>query len=78
MKVKDLIKALQETTNPDDEILVLWWEKQNFDFPEDYELTLTDEGWLKISQEFDEWDGAGQKISEWIAEASVDHAKMNS
>jgi hypothetical protein len=77
MKVKDLIKALQETTNPDDEILVLWWEKQNFDFPEDYELKLTDEGWLKISQEFDEWDNAGEQIGEWIADASVEHAEVN-
>ena len=78
MKVSELIRVLQEQNKPDDEILVLWWEKKNFDFPEDYEIKLTDEGWLKISQEFDEWGGAGDEISQWIADASVDHAEINS
>jgi hypothetical protein len=77
MKVSELIKVLQENNKPEDEILVLWWEKNSFDFPEDYELKLTDEGWMKISKEFDEWDNAGEQIGEWIADASVEHAETN-
>jgi hypothetical protein len=77
MKVSELIKVLQENNKPDDEILVIWWEKNSFDFPEDYELKLTDEGWMKISKEFDEWDNAGEQIGEWIADASVEHAETN-
>jgi hypothetical protein len=77
MKVSQLIKVLQEQNKPDDEILVLWWEKHHFDFPEDYEIKLTDEGWMKISKEFDSWDNAGEEIGEWIADASVEHAEIN-
>ncbi len=78
MKVSKLIQVLQETTKPDDEILVLWWEKHNFDYNDDDELVLTDEAWLKISQEFNEWDEAGESVGEWIADAVSEHAELNS
>jgi hypothetical protein len=77
MKVSELIKTLQETAKPDDEILVLWWEKQHFDFPEDYEMKLTDEAWLKVSQEFDEWDNPSEEVTQWISDAVIDHAVPN-
>jgi hypothetical protein len=77
MKVSELIKVLQENNKPDDEILVIWWEKNSFDFPEDYELKLTDKGWMKISKEFDEWDEAGSSISDWIADAVIENAETN-
>jgi hypothetical protein len=77
MKVSELIKVLQENNKPDDEILVLWWEKSTFDFPEDYEIKLTDEGWLKTSQEFDSWGEAGSSISDWIADAVIENSETN-
>jgi hypothetical protein len=75
MKVSQLIKVLQENNKPDDEIIVLWWEKQNFDFDEGDILELTDEAWLKISNEFDSWDNAGEQIGEWIADAVLETAE---
>lgn len=77
MKVSELINTLLEQNKPDDEIIVLWWEKRNFDYSEDDELVLTDEAWRKVSQEFDTWDNAGQDIGEWIADAVVEHAEIN-
>ena len=78
MKVSQLIKVLQEQNKPDDEILVVWWEKHNFDYNEDDELKLTDEAWAKISDEFDSWGNAGYQIGEWIADAVSEHAELNS
>ena len=75
MKVSKLIKIL-EGHNHDDEIIVLWWEKQNFDYTDDDELTLTDGAWLKVSSEFDSWDSAGQSVGEWIADAVSEHAEL--
>lgn len=75
MKVSQLIKVLQENNKPDDEIIVLWWEKQNFDFDEGDILELTDEAWLKISKEFDSWDNAGEQVGEWIADAVLENAE---
>jgi len=75
MKVSELIKVLQEQNKPDDEILVIWWEKNSFDFPEDYEIKLTDDGWLKVVKEFNEWGNAGSDIDDWIANAVIEHAE---
>jgi hypothetical protein len=76
MKVKDLIKVLQEQNKPDEEILVVWWEKHHFDYADDDELVLTDEAWLKVSDEFDKWGNAGYEIGEWIADAVSEHAEL--
>lgn len=77
MKVSELIKILQEHNKPDDEILVLWWEKETFDYAEDDELKLTDEAWLKISKDFDTWGGLGSEVSQWISDAVIDYAELN-
>lgn len=77
MKISELIEALQEKNNPDEEILVIWWEKRNFDYSDDDELKLTDEAWLKVSKEFDVWSEAGQDIGEWITDAVSEHAEIN-
>lgn len=77
MKVSELINTLLENNKPDDEIIVLWWEKRNFDYEEYDELVLTDEAWRKVSEEFDTWDNAGQEVGEWIADAVSDHAEIN-
>lgn len=78
MKVSRLIEILQTQNKPDDEIIVLWWEKHHFDYSDDDELKLTDEAWLKISNECDSWDGAGQDVGEWIADAVSEYAEKNS
>jgi hypothetical protein len=78
MKVSRLIELLQEQNKPDEEIVVLWWEKNHFDFPEDYELKLTDEAWLKVSTEFDLWDNAGAEIGEWISDAVIEYSEVSS
>jgi hypothetical protein len=77
MKVSELIHVLQTQNKPDDEILVLWWEKHHFDYEEYDELKLTDEAWMQISKEFDQWDEAGQEISEWIADAVSEKATLS-
>lgn len=76
MKVSELIEALQENNNPDDEILVLWWEKQNFNFPEDDELELTDKAWLKVSKEFDEWGNTSEEVTQWISDAVIEYSEL--
>lgn len=53
MQVKTLIKALQEM-DPEAHICALVYDKSQFDFPEDDEMVLTEEGWQKLCQEFDE------------------------
>lgn len=72
MKVSQLIKALQNNNHPDDEIIALWWEKKDFQYPEDDEMTLTDEAWNKISDEFDSWHTAGEEVTEWIHSGVID------
>lgn len=76
MKVSQLIKQMNEL-NPDDEIIVLWWQKFDYDYEQGDELVLTNEAWNKISTEFDAWDDAGNDISEWIADAVIEHAETN-
>lgn len=77
MKVSQLINTLLESNKPDDEIIVLWWEKRNFDYDENDELVLTDDAWRKVASEFDTWDNAGQDIGEWLADAVTEHAEIN-
>ena len=70
MKVENLIKILQEEHKPTDDICVLWWNK-----PEDFDdKTLSDESWADICLEFDEWQDADTSISEWIADAVLQHS----
>lgn len=45
MKIKDLIKIMQERTDQDEEIIVAWWEKNFFDV--DREKPITDDEWLQ-------------------------------
>lgn len=53
MKVRTLIEALQKM-NPEEEICVLLYSKDQFDYDPDDEVELTTEGWDKICHEFDE------------------------
>ena len=67
MKVKDVIKNMQNY-NPEDEIVILHWTKDIFD---DEDNPLTDEVWSKVVKTLDETtnlDFANQVISEEILE----------
>lgn len=67
MKVKDVIKNMQDY-NPEDEVVVLWWTKDIFD---DEDNPLTDDVWSKVVKTLDETtnlDFANQVISEEILE----------
>ena len=55
MKVKDLIQYLSEMDSEDD-ICALVYDKRQFDFPDDDEMILTNEGWEKLCNDFDEQD----------------------
>lgn len=75
MKVKNLIEILQKNYKETDDICVLWWSKpelENFD-----NTILTDESWTDICLEFDEWQDADTAISEWVANAIIEHSVPN-
>jgi len=76
MKVSSLLRIL-EGKSPDENICVLLWLKENMEYPTYDEHTLTDEAWVKICKEFDEWDNAGSDVSEWIADAVVEYSEYN-
>lgn len=69
MKVSRLIKILQETTQPDDDICALFWTKDNFGIEEGSAL----ETWRKVCQEFEDWDDAGMHDGDWIVDAINDN-----
>ena len=50
MKVKDVIKSMQNY-NPEDEIVILHWTKDIFD---DEDNPITDEVWFKVVKTLDE------------------------
>ena len=76
MKVSELLTQLQ-ALDPSDDICVLYWEKSSYDYDDDDETVLTQEAWVEICKEFDEWEDAGTELSEWIADAVIDKAEVN-
>jgi len=65
MKVKDVIKNMQNY-NPEDEVVILWWTKDIFD---DETLTITDDVWSKVVKVLDDennLDFANSVISDEI------------
>jgi hypothetical protein len=76
MKAKEMLKVLSDM-KPEDELCVLWWTKENYEYSPDDEVKLTDEAWTEICKEFDAWDNAGQDVSEWIADAVIEKAVDN-
>jgi hypothetical protein len=65
MKVKDVIKNMQDY-NLEDEVVVLWWTKDIFD---DEDNPITDEVWSKVVKTLDDTsnlDFANQVISDEI------------
>lgn len=53
MKVKELRSAL-DGFKDDDDICALVYDKSLFDYNEDDEVELTDEGWSKVVKDFDQ------------------------
>ena len=64
MKVKDVIKSMQNY-NPEDEVIILWWTKDIFD---DEDNTISDDVWFNVVKEVDDnhLDFSSQVISEEI------------
>lgn len=65
MKVKDVIKNMQNY-NLEDEVVILWWTKDIFD---DETLTITNDVWSKVVKTLDDesnLDFANSVISDEI------------
>ena len=56
MKVKELIKQLEHHNNPDDEVICVWWSKDDFIGWYDSEIDTTKEQWEKLVRRFDNHD----------------------
>jgi hypothetical protein len=55
MRVNEIIERLQRDYTPDTQLVVLWWDKAQFDLPADDDVELTVEKWDELVQEF-EWE----------------------
>jgi hypothetical protein len=73
MKVEKLIEILQKSHKGTDDICVLWWSKPWADETID-DFILTDENWAEVCAEFDAWQDADFAISEWVADAVLQHS----
>lgn len=73
MQIKTLIEALNKM-DPEEEICVLLYSKDMFDYGADDEVELTTEAWNKICQDFDEvpfqdiWESISMAVSEEATE----------
>jgi hypothetical protein len=66
MKVKDVIKNMQDY-NPEDEVVILWWTKDIFNYGD--EADISDEVWSKVVKTLDDennLDFANSVISDEI------------
>ena len=75
MIVKQIIEMLSHH-HPDDELCVLYWDKEQFDYRDDEHEILTTQAWAEICKEFDEWEDAGHSVSEWIADAVIEKVEL--
>lgn len=76
MKVGELRHLISHMLDEDD-VCVLIWQKEAFDYEDDDEVTLTTEAWEEVCGEFDRWDNAGESVGEWIADAVAEKAVPN-
>ena len=75
MKVKTLLEMLGRHS-PEEELCVLYWDKEQFDYRDDEHEVLTTEAWAEICKEFDEWEDAGHASGEWIADAVIEKVEL--
>lgn len=73
MKVSDLRRFLDGRSD-NEHLCVLIYEKSAYEFLEDEDLTLTDEGWERLVNDFDETPF--YDVSQWVADASIDYADL--
>lgn len=73
MQVKELIAALQKM-KPEDEICVLLYSKDMFDYSPEDEVELTTEAWNGICRSFDEspFSGIFESISMAVTEEATE------
>ena len=79
MKVKDLVQMVTTNYDAEDEVIVLIYSKDTFDYPEDDEMVLTDEGWLKMVEEMESSGGLDphdQHLSNVLSEMSSEYAEL--
>lgn len=72
MKVTRMIEFLNEM-NPNDDIAVLWWERQHFGDADD---PVPEEVWSLACDQFDEWDDAGNQLTEWLQDTIIDCSSL--
>jgi hypothetical protein len=73
--IKQIIEMLSRY-HPDDELCILYWDKEQFDYRDDEHEVLTTEKWAEICKEFDGWEDAGHSVSEWIADAVIEKVEL--
>lgn len=70
MKMKDVLLLLSEM-NPEEEVLAIIITKDEFDYNEDDEVTLTKEAWAKVVREYEtsyEYNNLYESIGVTVAE----------
>lgn len=72
MKVKTLMEQISQL-DPDDDICVLYYTKDLFDYEMEDEYILTQEVWQKIVKQFDGEEFA--TVGEWIADGVIEYAE---
>ena len=83
MKVRDLIKTLQNTLDPDEEIIVDWWDRKCFSRVWDVDGDTTTDGyppveqWERAVKQWEDWSRDGtnnitDEVWEWVHEALVE------
>lgn len=65
MKVKDAITALS-TINPEDDIAIFWYERDEFNDESDEDTTVTLEVWASAIERFEGEDSPNQYVTETI------------
>jgi hypothetical protein len=74
VRVKELAEMLA-TLNPEEELCVLMWRKEMFDFEENDDLMLTETGWGKVVHDFEE-SPISSNIYDEIFHAVLDYADI--
>ena len=77
MKAREAVDLIQKL-NPDDEVIMLLWTKDTFDFDESDDVILTDDAWKKVVVTMEEeggLDSGDQQISELISETVSEYAE---
>ena len=77
MKAREAVDLIQKL-NPDDEVIMLLWTKDTFDFDESDDVVLTDDAWKKVVVTMEEeggLDSGDQQISELISETVSEYAE---